>query len=444
MKTRNMTVGKPARLILMMALPLMLGNVFQQLYTVVDTAVVSHVLGTIGLAALGASDWFNWMFLSIIQGLTQGFSIPIAHAFGADDLPLMRKNLAASIVLAAVGSILLCAIALLSITPTLHLLNTPADILPISRQYLTILFAGTPIVMVYNMMACILRALGDGKSPLIAISIAAGINIALDLLFVIAFGWGVSGAAIATLIGQLCSCFFCLKRLLSIQMIRLSRSDFAFDGAIYGTLLRRGTPLALQNAIISIGGMVLQRVVNGMGVAFIAGYTAANKLYGLLEVAATSFGYALTTFISQNFGAKRTDRIRAGLRSGLILNLITSTIIGISMLIFGRQILGLFIHGNTGDVIESMKIAYELLATMSIFLPVLYILYVYRSVLQGMGNTVMPMISGIVEFVMRTGSAVLLPALIGYRGIFIAEVLAWAGADVILIISCYRHMRRLK
>ena len=444
MKIRNMTAGRPAGLILSVALPLMLGNVFQQMYTVVDTAVVGNVLGVTALAALGASDWFNWMFLSIMQGFAQGFSIPIAQEFGADNPEALRRNIASAIRQAAILAVVLCAIALLSITPVLaYALKTPPEILPISRQYLTILFAGTPIVMTYNLMAGILRSLGDGKSPLIAMVIASILNVCLDLLFVMVFHWGVAGAAIATLIGQFCSCIFCFARLRGIEIIRLTRADFAPERAVTSRLIRLSVPLAAQNAIISIGGMILQSVVNGMGVLFIAGYTATNKLYGMLEVAATSFGYAITTYVGQNLGAGRIDRIRSGMRSGLVMNVITSALIGALMLIFGRQIVGIFISGEPEQVVQSVEIAYEFLSIMSIFLPVLYILYVYRSALQGLGDTVMPMASGIAEFIMRTGSALLLPALIGYRGIFIAEVLAWAGADAILIVSYYRRFHRL-
>lgn len=443
MHTRNMTDGKPAGLILAVALPLMAGNVFQQMYTVVDTAVVGNVLGVSALAALGASDWFNWLFLSIVQGFSQGFSIPIAQHFGAGDAPALRRTIAAACVLAVCLALMLSAVALMSITPVLTLLKTPQSILPVSRLYLTILFAGTPIVMAYNLMAGILRSLGDGKSPLYAMIAASLVNITLDILFVAFFHWGVAGAAAATLIGQSCSCVFCFFRLRRIEALHLSRADFTFSRKLYVRLLRLGSPLALQNAVISVGGMILQSVVNGMGVLFIAGYTATNKLYGMLEIAATSFGYATTTYVGQNLGAGRVDRIRAGLRASLAMCVIAAAVIGGMMLLFGRTVLAMFITGSPEEVAQSLAIAYEFLSIMSVCLPILYVLYVYRSALQGLGDTLMPMLSGFAEFLMRTSSAILLPGLIGYQGIFWAEVLAWAGADVILIISYYRRFARL-
>ena len=313
------------------------------------------------------------------------------------------------------------------------------------------LIRGIPVEMVrdvykrqtYNLMAGVLRSLGDGNTPLYAMIVASVINIALDLLFVAVFSWGVAGAAVATLIGQISSCLFCFLRLRGVEAIRLSRADFAPDRARLLHLLRLGTPLAVQNAIISIGGMIVQSVVNGLGVLFIAGYTATNKLYGMLEVAATSFGYATTTYVAQNLGARRIDRIRSGLRASVVMCIAASASIGALMLLLGRPILSLFITGSPQEVETSLSIAYEFLSIMSVSLPILYMLYVYRSALQGLGDTLTPMLSGFVEFLMRTGSAVLLPGLIGYQGVFWAEVLAWLGAAVLLVISYYRRFLRL-
>lgn len=443
MHTRNMTVGSPAGLIFSVALPLMLGNVFQQMYTVVDTAVVGNVLGVSALAALGASDWFNWMFLSIVQGFAQGFSIPIAQTFGADDLPSLRKNVASATMLSAALAVIVSAIALLSITPVLRLLHTPEEILPVSRLYLTIIFAATPVVAAYNLLAGILRSLGDGNTPLYAMIVASIINVVLDLLFVAVLPFGVAGAAAATVIAQVCSCVFCLWRLRSVKAVHVKRHDFRPEPARLFHLLKLGTPLAIQNAIISIGGMIVQSVVNGMGVLFIAGYTATNKLYGMLEIAATSFGYATTTYTGQNLGAQRLDRVRSGVRASLWMCMLASAAIGAAMLLWARPVLSLFLSGTAEDVAQSLDYAYEFMAVMSATLPILYVLYVYRSALQGLGDTLTPMLSGFAEFVMRTGSVMLLPGLIGYRGVFWAEVLAWAGAVAILVTSYYTRFDKL-
>lgn len=446
LKVKNMTVGRPTRLIFGIALPLMLGNICQQLYTVVDASVVGIGIGMSALAALGAADWFNWLFVSMAQGMAQGFTIPMAQAFGAEDYPELRRCVGSAVILAAIASVVITVLAIVLIRPVLALLQTPLDIRPMSVSYLTALFAGLPVVMAYNLLAGILRALGDGRSPLYAMIVAAVTNIALDVLFVMGFHWGVASAAVATVIAQLCSCVFCLFRLRQVEFLRLRREDFRLAAERCGHLIRMGLPVSLQNAIIAVGGMIVQRVVNPLGVTFIAGYTATNKLYGVLEVAAISYGYAMSTYSGQNLGARKIDRIGKGVRAGVITGVLTALVIAAAMFLFGEQIVGMFIDAAEANAAEATRIACEFLYVMSAFLPVLYVLHVIRSTLQGMGNAIMPMVSGLAEFVMRTGAALLLPALIGYWGVFYAEVLAWAGADVILIASffvSYSRLRRL-
>lgn len=440
---RSMTEGKPLKLIFSFALPLMIGNVFQQLYTVVDTMVVGQVLGVNALAALGAADWLNWMILGIIQGFAQGFSILMAQEFGAKKIERLKKVIGNSIGLAAVSAIMLLILSQIAVMPILHLLHTPDAIIDQSLLYLRIMFGGIPIVMTYNLFASVLRSLGDGKTPLHAMVVAAAINIGLDILFVMAFGWGIAGAAAATLIAQLSSGLYCLVHIRKIEFLSLNKEDYRFDKDLDKKLILLGLPMAFQNAIISVGGMIVQAVVNGFGVIFIAGFTATNKLYGVLEVAATSYGYAMITYVGQNLGAGRLDRIRKGMRSAVLIAVLTSAVIAACMLIFGHQILACFISGSAQEVKQTMDIAYYYLAVMSLFLPILYILHVTRSALQGMGDTMLPMVSGIAEFIMRTGAAILLPFFLGETGIFYAEILAWAGADVILVTSYFLRVRSI-
>lgn len=445
MSVRNMTEGKPLRLILAVALPLMLGNVFQQLYTVVDAQIVGRVEGVSALAALGASDWFNWLYLGIVQGLAQGFAIPMAQAFGARDHARLRRCVGNAVTLSAITGTLIALIALLSIRPVLALMETPAAIRPMSVRYLTFLFAAYPVVMAYNLSAGILRALGDGRSPLYAMIVAAAVNIGLDLLFVAGFGWGVTGAAAATVIAQVCSCLFCVYRIGRIAFVHPGRDDLRLDGGVCAELLKLGLPMAAQNGLIGVGGMIVQHSVNAMGVSFIAGYTATNKLYGVLEVAAISYGYATSTYAGQNLGARKAERIRTGVRHAAIAGVVTAGVIAGTMFLFGRGITSGFISGTAEEVREATRIACEYLYLMSACLPILYLLHIYRSALQGMGNTVMPMASGLAEFVMRTGSVMLLPGIIGYTGVFWAEVFAWIGADLILVPAyylCFSRVRR--
>ena len=442
-KIKDMTTGRPLPLIITFALPLMVGNIFQQLYTVVDTMVVGKALGVDALAALGATDWLYWMILGMIQGVTQGFGILMAREFGAKQFESLRSVVGGSASLSVVAALLLLILGQLVAKPILTLLNTPAEIMSGSLLYLRIMFLGIPIVMAYNLLATILRSLGDGQTPLYAMIVAAVSNIILDLLFVLVLHWGIAGAAIATLIAQGISSVYCLLRIRKIEFLALNRTHFGLKPTMAGRLLSLGSPMAAQNAIIAVGGMIIQGVVNGYGVAFIGGFTAANKLYGVLEIAATSYGYAMITYVGQNLGAAKIERIKSGMAWATVVALATSALIAAVMLTFGRGIVGSFISGTAEEVAAATKVGFTYLSIMSICLPVLYILHVTRSAVQGMGNTVLPMVSGIAEFLMRTGGVLLLPALMGENGIFIAEVSAWLGADLILVPSYFIMLKRI-
>ena len=442
-KVKDMTSGSPLKLILTFAMPLMVGNIFQQLYTVVDTMVVGKALGVDALAALGATDWLYWMVLGMIQGITQGFGILMAREFGAKQFENLRKVVGSSVALSAASALIFMIVGQFAAAPMLKLMNTPSEIIHWGLEYLRVMLLGIPIVVAYNLLATILRSLGDGQTPLYAMIVASLVNIVLDLLFVLVFQWGIAGAAVASLIAQAVSCIYCLMKIRRIDFMSMKKEHYILQPAMAGRLLSLGSPMAAQNAIIAVGGMIITSVVNGYGVAFIGGYTAANKLYGILEIAATSYGYAMITYVGQNLGAGMTDRIRTGMRRALAVSLVTSLLIAVIMLVFGNTILGSFISGTPYEVAEATTYGYQYLSIMSICLPILYILHVTRSAVQGMGNTVLPMVSGIAEFIMRTGGVLLLPAVLGQTGIFIAEVLAWVGADIILIPSYFVSMKKI-
>lgn len=442
-RIRSMTEGSPTRLLISFALPLMAGNVFQQLYTMVDTAVVGQFVGVQALAAVGAADWFNWMVLSIIQGFTQGFSILLSQHFGAGDYRRLSRSVGVSVTLCAAIAVVTLAFGQLSARPVLGLLNTPADIMGDALLYLRIVFCGIPIIAAYNLLASILRALGDSKTPLYAMIVAALINVVLDLLFVIGFHWGVAGAAAATVIAQVFSAIYCLISIKKVSVIKLERGDFKPDSSTAFALLKLGAPLALQYAIISVGGMVVQSVINKYGMLFIAGFTATNKLYGILEIAATSYGHAVTSYVGQNLGAKNIKRIKQGMHSATWVSLVTSAAIAVFMLVFGKLLLGLFISGTAYEVEESMKIAYHYLSVMSICLPILYMLHIHRSALMGLGDTMIPLCSGFAELAMRIAIAVFLPLRMGQEGIFYAETGAWTGAAILLVAAYFVRIHRL-
>lgn len=441
-RTQDMTKGSPVKQMTLFALPLIAGNIGQQLYMVADSVIVGRGVGSEALAAVGATDWTYWLILWVVQALTQGFAARVSQHIGARDEEKVRKSIAMSVVLCVVLSILLTAVSLLIAAPMLRILGTPENIFGSSEVYLKILFAGTGIVMAYNMAAAVLRAFGDGRTPLIGIVIAACTNIVLDLLFVFGFRWGVAGAAIATVAAQLLAFLYCLVSFAKMSYVKLERTDWSFSSTTVRTLLSLGFPMALQNIFIAVGGMILQSAINRHGFLYVAGFTATNKLYGLLESSSLAFGFAVTTYMAQNYGAGLYDRIRKGMKSIAVIGLAMSVTVCVLMLIFGRPLLGMFISSADENAAEVLDIAYHYLRIMSIFLPTLYLLNGYRSMLQGLGRGIAVMISGIVEFVMRVSVALVFSRI--WEGtIFYAEPGAWTATAVYLILACIVVFRRL-
>lgn len=441
--TRDMTQGSPTRLILGFCLPIIAGNLFQQFYSLVDTLVIGRVEGVTALAAVSSAGWLDWLVLSIAMGMAQGVSIQIAQSFGAKNKMELRRAAGQGLLLSAIVVIAVGALAQSLLMPVLVLMRSPENTIDLTCLYLRIIFGGLPLVMAYNLFSGYLRAIGDSRTPLIAMTTAALCNIALDILFVATFRWSVVGVAAATVMSQGISCLICLGALTRLPLMRLRRADLRPDRPMLRRLLTLGLPLAFQNLIISVGGLVLQTVVNSFGFLFMAGFNAAMRLTGLIELAGTSIGSAVATFAGQNLGANRLDRIRLGLRKSAQIALGMAVAVAACMLLFGRDILSLFVQDDPEIVAQVLTIGYRYLAVMSFGLPLLYMLFVYRSTLQGLGDTLAPMISGIVELVMRVVTVLLLPLLIGEWGVYIAEIAAWGGAAVLLAYSYYKRMRIL-
>ena len=433
-----MTQGKPLKQLFYFALPLMFGNIFQQLYTVVDTAIVGQGVGLDALAAIGTVDWLNWMFLSVAQGFTQGFSVRISQKYGEQNIKGMKLVIGQSVRLSIIIAILGTLVSQAGLPLFLNLLKVPIELQAIATEYIRIIFAGFPIVVFYNYCASVLRAIGDSRTPLKAMVVASVTNIVLDLLAVFVWNLGVAGAAGATVIAQLIAGIICVTKILKLPILHFAKNEIDKNREISVNLFKIGMPVAAQNIIISLGGMTVQMVANGFGMSFIAGFTATNKLYGLLEVAAISYGYAVTTYVGQNYGAGLMERIKKGIRSAVGLSITTSVIIAGIMILFGRQITMLFISSDVPELVEAAgNTAYDYLTVMSVCLPILYLLHLYQAALRGMGNTVMPMISGIIEFMTRV-SVSLAVGKIGFSyGLFGAEVAAWTGAMSFMLVSYY-------
>ena len=440
---QDMTCGTPWKLILMFAVPLILGNIFQELYTIVDTMVVGKKLGVNALAAVGATGWVFMFNSMLIQGFTQGFGIQIAKMVGENDTVKLKRAISNSIILSALLSIVLLLGMQLIINPAMHILRIPLNIRDISVTYLRVIFVGIPFSVAYNIFAVILRSLGNSKTPLNAMVISTSSNIVLDILFVVGFQWGVIGAAVATIISQLLSAVYCFVILNKCDIFKANYIEFRLDIAETLVMLKLGTPMAIQNMIITIGGVVLQSFVDSYGVIFMAGYIATTKLYGIIQCAGTAYGFAMVTYTGQNWGAKKVERIRQGLKSGLVLAVVSCLFIAVLMFTFGKQILGLFISGTPDETKLAMIYAYDFLRIMSACLPILYILHIVRSVLQGLGHTMITMLSGVFEMVMRVGGAFVLSNFFGEQGLFVTEILAWLASDIVLVSGYFFSMKKI-
>lgn len=442
-KTTDMTVGNPTKLILTFAFPLFLTNIGQQFYMITDAAIVGRGVGVTALAAVGACDWIYWLILWAVMGFTHGFGIFVARYFGEKNYRTMNRCIAMSAWLSFGLGAVLTLIGLLTAPSLLKLLNTPGDIMDAATLYLLTMISGTVIVSAYNMAGAVLRAFGNGRTPLYAMLLAGGLNIALDLLFVVVFRWGVFGAAIASVLSQLVSVLYCVVSLRSIRQVKLGPSMWRPDYKMMGAMLRFGVPVALQYVVIAVSGIVLQSSINQQGSLFVAGFTATNKLYGLLECSAISLGLAFATYFSQNYGAGLVERVRRGMRVGLLSSIVLALVVSGLMLLCGQNLLRLFIDAEITNGAEALRIAWRYLFISSACLIILFPIQIYRNALQGMGNAMWPMISGASESVVRATMGTVGVMALGTNLLFYVEPAAWIGALLVLMLPYYYYRNKL-
>lgn len=442
-RATDMTEGSPTKHIIKFAFPLLLTNLGQQLYMIVDAAIVGRGVGVKALASVGATDWIYWLILWAVIGLTQGFATFVSRYFGDRNYNDMNKVIAMSTILCAIISVVFTVAGILSSLPLLRLLNTPKDIIGGANAYLIVMIAGTPIITAYNMSGAILRAFGDGKSPLAAMLIAGALNIILDCLFVFVFGWGILGAACATILAQLVSFLFCLSRIKEINYIYFERSTWKIDLRMIKDLLVFGLPLSAEYIVISVGGIILQSSVNLQGSVFIAGYTATNKVYGLLECSGTALGLACTTFLSQNYGAGLYDRVKKGVRISMRIIIIMAVLVFALVTFIKKYLLQLFLNVNEAGGPEALETALRYLSIMVAFLIILYLIHVYRNALQAIGNSFWSMVSGVAECICRVFMAKVVIHWMGSDALFVSEPVAWLGALLCVAIPYYYYQKKL-
>lgn len=439
--TNDMTKGDPVKLILLFSIPLLIGNIFQQFYSMVDTIIVGRFVGVEALAAVGSTGAMVFLANGFIIGLTSGFSVLVSQKFGAKDEEGLKKAVASALILAVIGTIIVTIISLISAKPLLNIMNTPSNIIGDANDYLTVIYAGIFTMVAYNLIASILRALGDSKTPLYFLIVASILNIVLDLVFIINFNMGVKGAAYATVISQGVSALLCLiytyKR---FTILRLKKKDFKVKKKFYVKHLKIGIPMALQFSITALGLMTVQSALNPFGSTVIASFTAASKALQLVMQPAISFGVTMATYCGQNLGAKRYDRIKEGVKQGVKISIIISLIAGMVLVFLGKYFVMLFIEKPDQEI---FSYAQQVLNVSAIFFIPLGLIFIYRNALQGIGESFVPMMAGVYELVARAVVAFTLPSVLGFTGICLADPLAWIAASVPLMISYRRKIKRL-
>lgn len=437
-----MTKGNPTQLILMFALPMLIGNIFQQFYSMADTIVVGNTIGVQALAAVGATGGISFFVLGFIMGLSNGFSVIVSHKFGSNDEEGVRHSVGMSIILGAIFTVIVTIISVVGVRWLLEFMKTPSDIIDQSYDYIVVIFAGIFACISYNMISSILRALGDSKTPLIFLIVASVLNVILDLFFIINVKMGVEGAAYATVIAQFVSFLLCMvytkKR---YPILHLNKSHFKWDSDLANRLLKVGVPSAMSSSITALGVMVLQGTINELGSDVVAAFTAGTKVEQFFTMPTMTIGMAMATFAGQNLGAKRLDRVSAGVKSSVILVVAYSILGGLALVFFGSHITQLFVSGDSSHVIAY---AQQYLNIIAIFCWVLGLLFIFRSTIQGLGNGFVPMMSGVMELVMRVLAAIILSKLFQFTGICLASPIAWIGADFLLIPSYFYIMKKLK
>lgn len=427
------------RLILGFAVPLLFGLIFQQFYSMVDTIIVGKYLGVDALAAVGATGSVNFLIIGFCMGVCSGFAIPVAQEFGARHEENMRRYVANCVWLSVIFALVMTVLVAILCRPILQVMRTPANIIDSSYNYIFIIFLGIPITYLYNMTAAILRSLGDSKTPVIFLVMAAVLNIFLDLLCIIVFQMGVAGAAVATVVSQavagICCLFFMYKK---FSILHLTRDEWKWNHQFVGKLCGMGIPMGLQYSITAVGSVVLQSAVNGIGSGAVAAVTAGGKLNLMLVCPFDAMGSTMATYGGQNVGAGELERVDQGLKSCVILGIIYALIAAAVIYIAGRYLLLLFLDAGETAILDN---AYTFIRTNAAFFIFLALVNIVRFLIQGMGYSKLAVFAGAFEMLARGLMGFALVPMFGFRAVCFANPLAWVFADIFLI-PAYIHVRR--
>lgn len=429
--TKDMTSGNPLKLIIGFAIPMFLGMLFQQFYSMVDTVIVGKFLGVGPLAGVGSTSSLNFLVIGFCTGVCNGFAIPVSQMFGAKRDSELRRFVANSAWLCVIFSVVITTAIVACCRPLLTLMHTPEDIFEYAYVYIVIIFLGIPTTFLYNVTAAIIRSLGDSRSPVVFLAIASGINIVLDIVFIVAFHMGVEGPALATVISQgisgLLSLFSMKKK---FEILRISKEEWKMRGSYMKTLCYMGIPMGLQYSVTAIGTLVIQAAINGFGSMTVAGVTAAQRINAFISCPIEAIGATMAPYSGQNMGAGKLDRVGKGLRDASLLGFVISAVLFVFVLLTGKQLSLLFL--DTADA-QVVAYSYRFLVFTAAGYCLLVLVNTVRFTIQGMGFSVFAITSGVLEMIARSLAGLVVVPLIGYTGICLAHPMAWIFADAFLI-----------
>lgn len=431
----DMTSGNPMRIILSFTIPIFIGNVFQQFYNMADAVIVGKFVGTKALAAVGSTGTIMFLIYGFVVGMTAGFTVLTAQKFGAGDMDAMRKTVAGASILSLIVGVLLTAGFMMFMRPWLEVMNTPEDIYADAYAYIMIISAGILAQMLYNLLASILRALGNSKVPLYFLILSAALNIMLDLVLIIVFHMGAAGAAVATVISQGVSGILCFIYIVKkVPVLHMKRDDWRPTGSLLWTQIRIGIPMALQYSITAIGTMMVQSSVNILGSTQVAAFTAAGKIEQVVTQAYVAQGTTMATYGAQNMGAGNVARIRQGFKASTIIGVIYAFIAAAFVMTVGKYMTYLFVSEDVEVIMESVDLY---LKCIGVFFIPLAIVNIYRNGIQGLGYGLLPMMAGVAELIGRGVVAVIAAGHRSYLGVCLASPAAWVLASLLLLAMYY-------
>lgn len=440
-RIKDMTTGPVGRTMLSFAIPIFLSSLLQHAYNLVDTIIAGYLYGDLALAAIGASSSIYALLVSLAVGINGGFELILARAFGSHNEEKFKSSICAALVLNLIISSTIALLSCLLIRPILHLMNTPADIFPQTMHYTLVILAGLPVTTMYNFEASLMRSLGNSRTPLFFLAIASCVNIVLDLVFVAVLDWGVMGIGLATILAQLASvllCFFAILR--RYPELHFTRQHARPVRALYGELFSTGISMALMNCIFSLGSVCIQGAINSLGTLVITAHTAARKLYETMIMLQTSIASAMTTVISQNYGAGRIDRCRKAMRCQLLYTILWDFALIILANTLGSTLVGLLSNSSDPEILRMGRI-YLICQTAGF--PILEVLRATRLFLQAVGHKIIPVLSSSIELVGKIIFTFLIIPHLGYFGVCLTEPILWCACTIFLVIAFFRVNRSL-